>query len=576
MRQTRPRKWLRPVLKPLRPAFREVLAMSLFVNLLALAAPVFVLQVYDRVVFFAGLTTLQGLVIGMAIALLFDFVLRQARSRMLQRVALRIDVEVGRRLFDKLLALPLRALESKPSAYWQALFRDIEVVRNVFSGASAILLTDLPFAVLFVSFIFVIALPIAWLLIIVLPLFLLLAWRSAAVLGAASAEERSAGFARDALVAEMIAGRATAKALALGDSLRPAWEDRHAETIERALNRGGRADSYVNLGTMLTVFTTVLLTSVGALAIIDQRLSIGALIATNMLAGRIISPFQQLVSMWRNYATARQAIARLGDVFAADEDRRDSEIKLDRPQGDLRLENVSFRYAEDAAPVIEGVKLHIKPGGMHAVVGPNGSGKTTLLKLINGLYPPTTGRALLDGADIAQFTRKELARWIGYAPQEAFLFAGSIRDNIAKGRPEATDQEIIAAAAGAGLHQHVIELPDGYATEIGEAGMRLSGGLRQRIVIARALIGRPPILLLDETSANLDRQAEEALAKTLSTLARDHTIIVVSHSPVLLSACNNVLALDKGKVAMAGPADEVLLRLFPGRVLKPVREGGQA
>ena len=576
MRQTRPRKWLRPVLKPLRPAFREVLAMSFFVNLLALATPVFVLQVYDRVVFFAGLTTLQGLVIGMAIALLFDFVLRQARSRMLQRVALRIDVEVGRKLFDKLFALPLRELESKPSAYWQALFRDIEVVRNVFSGASAILITDLPFAVLFVSFIFVIALPIAWLLIIVLPLFLLLAWRSAAVLGAASAEERSAGFARDALVAEMIAGRATAKALALGDSLRPAWEDRHAETIERALTRGGRADSYVNLGTMLTVFTTVLLTSVGALAIIDQRLSIGALIATNMLAGRIISPFQQLVSMWRNYATARQAIARLGDVFAADEDRRDSEIELDRPQGDLRLENVSFRYAEDAAPVIEGVKLHIKPGGLHAVVGPNGSGKTTLLKLISGLYPPTTGRALLDGADIAQFTRKELARWIGYAPQEGFLFAGSIRDNIAKGRPEATDQEVIAAAGAAGLHQHVIDLPDGYATEIGEAGMRLSGGLRQRIVIARALIGRPPILLLDEPSANLDRQAEEALAKTLSTLARDHTIIVVSHSPVLLSACNNVLALDKGKVVMAGPADEVLLRLFPGRVLKPVREGGQA
>lgn len=576
MRQTRPHKWLRPVLKPLRPAFREVLAMSLFVNLLALATPVFVLQVYDRVVFFAGLTTLQGLVIGMAIALLFDFVLRQARSRMLQRVALRIDVEVGRKLFDKLFALPLRELESKPSAYWQALFRDIEVVRNVFSGASAVLLTDLPFAVLFVSFIFVIALPIAWLLIIVLPLFLLLAWRSAAVLGAASAEERSAGFARDALVAEMIAGRATAKALALGDSLRPAWEERHAETIERALTRGGRADSYVNLGTMLTVFTTVLLTSVGALAIIDQRLSIGALIATNMLAGRIISPFQQLVSMWRNYATARQAIARLGDVFAADEDRRDSEIELDRPQGDLRLENVSFRYAEDAAPVIEGVKLHIKPGGLHAVVGPNGSGKTTLLKLISGLYPPTTGRALLDGADIAQFTRKELARWIGYAPQEAFLFAGSIRDNIAKGRPEATDREIMAAAEAAGLHQPVIDLPDGYATEIGEAGMRLSGGLRQRIVIARALIGRPPILLLDEPSANLDRQAEEALAKTLSTLARDHTIIVVSHSPVLLSACDNVLALDRGKVVMAGPADEVLLRLFPGRVLKPVREGGQA
>ncbi len=291
MRKQNPRKWLKPILKPLRPAFREVLAMSLFVNLLALATPVFVLQVYDRVVFFAGLTTLQGLVIGMIIALLFDFILRQARSRMLQKVALRIDVEVGRKLFDKIVALPLRELESKSSAFWQALFRDVEVVRNTFSGASAVLMTDLPFAVVFVSFIFVIAAPIVWVLAAILPLFVILAWRSSNVMSAASAEERSAGFSRDAMIAEMIAGRATVKALALEDAMRPAWEERHAETIERALDRGGRADSYVNMGLMLSVLTTVLLTTVGALAIIDQRLSIGALIATNMLAGRIISPF---------------------------------------------------------------------------------------------------------------------------------------------------------------------------------------------------------------------------------------------------------------------------------------------
>jgi ATP-binding cassette subfamily C protein LapB len=296
----RPRRtWLDPVLKPLRPAFREAVILALFINLLALAPPVFVLQVYDRVVFYAGLSTLQGLVVGMAVALVFDFALRQARSRLLQRVALRIDVATGRLLFDKLMALPLRELEARTTAYWQTLFRDIDVVRNAYSGTTAVLLTDLPFALIFVGFVFVVAAPIAPVLLIVLPIFVLLAWRSTSALTAAAGAERQAGFGRDAFIAEAIAGRTTVKALALDAALRPDWEDHHAATIEQSVGRGGKADGYANLGVMLTLATTVLLTTVGALAIINQELSIGALIASNMLAGRIVGPFQQLAVNWR-------------------------------------------------------------------------------------------------------------------------------------------------------------------------------------------------------------------------------------------------------------------------------------
>ena len=573
MSEPNPRAWLREILKPLTPAFREVLVMALFVNILALAVPVFVLQVYDRVVFHAGLNTLQGLVIGMVAVLVFDYVLRQARARVMQTVALRIDVVVGRRLFDKLMSLPLQVLESRPAAYWQALFRDVDVVRNTVSGASALLIADLPFAVLFLGLTFVIAAPIAWVLLVILPLFLFVAWRSGNTMATANRAERESALARDGLIAEMIAGRTTIKALALDRAMRPYWEERHADNIERAAVRGAKADGYANLGATLTMLTTVALTTVGAVAIINQQLTIGALIATNMLSGRLLGPFNQLVGTWRTYAGFRQAIERLGHVFNMASERQTGEIELQRPRGEITLEDVAFSYAESAKPVVDTVSVTFPAGGVHALIGRNGSGKSTLLKLAQGLYPPSKGRVLLDGADVAQFTRTELACWIGYVPQECVLFAGTLRDNIGHRKPEATDEEIIAAATTAGVHEFIIDLPDGYASEIGEAGQRLSAGQRQRIAIARALVGDPPVLLLDEPSSNLDRQAEQELRNTLAAIGKDRTVVVVTHSPILLSVCKDLVALDRGRIALAGPADEILPRLWGGARVAP--HGGQ-
>ncbi|MDJ0950577.1 MAG: ATP-binding cassette domain-containing protein [Alphaproteobacteria bacterium] len=564
-----PNAWLKEIVRGLRPAFREVAAISLFVNLLALSVPVFVLQVYDRVVFFQGLATLKGLAIGMAFAITFDFLLRQARSRLLQRVALRMDVLVGQILFDKLVSVPLRVLETRPMAYWQALFRDVDTVRNVFSGATAILLFDIPFAIIFVSFVFIIALPIAWVLLALIPVFVLVAWRSATVLGKAQENERQATFNRDGFIAEVIAGRATVKALALDRALRPAWEDRHAGTIQRAMHRGGRADSYLNLGISLAVFTTVIITVVGALAIIDQRLSIGALIATNMLSMRIVQPFQQLVGTWRAYAQARHAIGRLSEAFRHPEDRRESAVQLEKPKGELVLDNVSFRYGPDLAPAVDGIRLKLPARGLHAIVGRNGSGKTTMLKLLQGLYASDQGRVLLDGADIAQFSRAELVRWIGYVPQETVLFAGTVRDNIALRQPDATDEDVIAAAKKAGVHGYILDLPDGYGAEIGEAGARLSSGIRQRIIIARALVGDPPVLMLDEPTSHLDRQSEESLAETLATLAGNHTVLLVTHSPALLRAASDIVVMEAGRITMGGPTKDILPRLFPGAGPRP-------
>jgi ATP-binding cassette subfamily C protein LapB len=427
-----------------------------------------------------------------------------------------------------------------------------------------VLLTDLPFSVLFVAIIYIIAPPVVWVLLIALPVFIIVAIISGRMMQSATKEERQSGIGRDAFLSEMLQGRSTIKALALENTIKPAWEDKHANTIERALLRGGRTDTFSNLGMALTMLTTVALVTTGALAIIDLKLTIGALIASTMLANRVIGPFNQLVGNWRNYTNCRQALKRLDTVFALAEDRTERSIRLNRPEGRLTLEGASFGYEQGRPPVIDNISMEIKPPGMLGVVGRNGCGKTTLLKMMQGLYAPSSGRVLLDGGDTSQFSRQDLASWVGYVPQECFLFTGTIRENIAITNSEASDEDIIKAATLAGVHEYVLDLPDGYATEIGEAGSRISGGQRQRIAIARALLPDPPILLLDEVSGNLDMQAEIALRDTLRELARDHTIVLVTHTPALLRACNNIMALDKGRIAMAGPTQEIFSQLFSG------------
>jgi len=554
--------WLKPIMKPLWPMYREIGIISIFINMLALAVPAFTMQIYDRVINSGNISTLQGLLIGVAFVFIFDFILRQTRSRLMQRAALNIDVTLGRRLYRKMMKLPLWLLEGRTSAYWHALFRDSDTVRNTLSGPTAVLAVDLPFAVLFIGVVYMIASPIVWVLAIILPTFVLLAWRSAGSVGAASSEERKAGFSRDTLMSEVIAGRNTVKALALERDITPVWEDKAADAIERSILRGSRADKYSNMGAGLSSFATIAMTSAGAIAIMNGEMSVGSLIAANMLSNKVLGPFSQLVGSWRAYAGFLQAINRMGEAFAMEEERTEVSIRHDRPSGRINLEHVHFQYSDDGPAIINGVRLQVEPGGVIAIVGTNGSGKTTLIKIIQGLYRPTRGRVLLDGADINQFTREEMAGWVGYVPQETFLFTGTVRDNLVKGHPDATDEALVNAAQLSGLHDLIIDFPDGYATDIGEAGARLSGGMRQRLSIARALLGNPPVLLLDEPSSNLDREGEQELMTTLENLAEKHTIIVISHSPGVLSRCRQVLVMQKGRIVRSGRPLDVLPHLL--------------
>jgi ATP-binding cassette subfamily C protein LapB len=485
----------------------ELAALSLCINVLALAVPVFVLQVYDRVVFHGGLVTLGGLVIGVVIAVAFHLVLCQARSRLVQMIALRVDITLIRRLFRHLTGLQLRQLERQTDAEWHTWLRDQEIVRDTLAGPATLLIVDLPFIVLFLLVIWLIAAPIAWLLLALVPVYLLFAAGSSWAIGRATRLEQTRARQREALIAQLISGRATIKALGLGPSLAARWETAQACTIEQSLQRGSRVDGFGNLATGLGLLTTVTMTSVGALAIVHQEMTIGGLIAANMLAARIMQPLTQLIGVWRGMSRFGDAAKRIDELLAQPIERSVTAVARDRPSGVLALDCVRFRYADGAAPVLHDVSFSLHPGGLHGIVGANGSGKTTLLKVMQGLYPPERGRVLIDGADIAQFARSDLSSWVGYVPQEVFLFGGSVRDNIAKGRAEVADPVLLAAARRADVDSFVADLPDGYDTDVGEGGRRFSSGQRQRIALARALVDDPPILLLDEPSANLDGEA---------------------------------------------------------------------
>ncbi len=553
--------WLRASILSSKAQLRGVILVSFFVNLLALSVPVFVMQVYDRVIFHGGLNTLYGLIAGIIFVLIFEYVMRQGRSRIFQAFAVRLDVIIGRKLYDKVMTLPLLTLESRPTAYWHLLFKDLEIVRNALSGPSAALAIDLPFAVIFFLIVCVIASPIAWVLVAIIPLFMVLAWRSGISMNSVSMREHDGIISRDDFMGELLSARETVKSLALQKSLKPVWEARHGELIYRSRERGQVADSHQTLAHVMMVSSTVAVTTIGALAILDQEMTIGALIAANMLGARMIMPMTQLVSQWRIFSQLRQSVTRLDTVFKLGGERLKTAVKLAVPEGTLKFEKVNFAYGNNTVDVVSGIEGVIGPKGMHALVGSNGSGKSTFLKVVRGLYSPDQGRVLIDGADISQFSQDVLAYWVGFLPQETSLFSGSIRDNIAITQPDVTDPSVIEAAKMAEAHDFILDMPDGYATMLTESGGNLSKGQRQRLALARAFLNNPPIMLLDEPTSNLDENAEKNLAANLKIASQQSTVLAVTHSEEILSVCDSILVMEKGRIVMAGPAKQVLDRL---------------
>lgn len=550
--------WLHELLLPLRPAYKQAIMMAFMINLIALGTAVYSLQVYDRVIGHAGYSSLIALSVAMVIAVCFDHVLRTGRAHLMQRLGVQIEAEVARRAFARMLTLPTLVLETRPQAYWQTVFRDIELVRSTCSGASALLLIDLPFLLLSLILLGLIAWPLLPVAVVTITAFVILAWRSGQVTRHAAETEREKLVGRDVTIAELAGARLMLKSAGANQSAYVRWEKNYVAWMSEALGRSRESDHYRDLATGMTTLNTVLTTGLGAIAILSHLMTMGALIAANILAGRMISPLVQLVGQWKQFGQFQAAKKRLDALFAQRLDRMESGLALPRPLGTFLLDATSFKYPRSEHNQLQAISGQLGPFGLHAIVGANGSGKTTLLKLLRGLYPPASGRVLLDGADIVQFSQQDLARWIGYLPQHVQLISGTVRENITLAEPGIGDELVIAAAQRACAHDFVLNLPDGYATEVGEGGSRFSGGERKRIAIAQVLLRDPPVLLMDEPTADLDHQAEQAFLVTLRELAKDHTVIVVTHSMAVLSQCNGILVLDKGQLKAAGPARQIL------------------
>ena len=553
--------WLGEVLRPLRPAYLQVILLAFAVSVIGLFAAVFSLQVYDRVVAKGGYASLVALVTGMVLAIGVEFALRQGRARLMQRMGVRIEVAIARAVYERLTRLPTLELESRPPAFWQTVFRDIELVRTTTTGATALLVIDLPFLALSLMLIGLIALPLLPVALGVMLVFVVLAWRSGRVMTGASEREKERLLSRDTLLADLAASRLHLKAVGPSDSLQVRWEQHYARWMDDSLERSRDMDQYRDIAQGLSVASTVTLTSLGALAILSQMMTMGALIATNILAGKLISPLVQLVAQWRGFGQYQAARKRLDVLFALPLDRERAPVALPRPLGALTLEALHFRYPGTPQDQVSGLSGQLGPFGLHAVVGANGSGKSTLLKLLRGLYGPTAGRVLLDDADLRQFGQRELAAAVGLLSQQPRLMAGSIRDNIVLGATQVSDERIVEATRLAGAYDFIVDLPEGFDTEVGEGGQRFSGGQRKRIAIAQTLLNNPPVLLLDEPTSDLDAVAEQAFVATLRALAQDHTIIAVTHSPVVLMHCNGIVVMDKGRMVAAGPARDILPRL---------------
>ena len=549
--------WFQELLKSTDGIRRRAVYYSCFVNLTAIAAPIFTLQVYDRVIFHAGLQTLKALVVGILLVLFFDFLMRKARANLFRAVSLRNDVLVGHKMFRHAMNLPLRELERRPTGQWIAFFNDLAAVRNRMGGPMAAQFIDVPFSLLFLLVIFFIATPISWIPVVSGVLFLILIWRADVSVAARVSKEQEQIVNRNGLLNELLHARTTVKSLSLALPSEARWAETQGSLIEESVLRGASYDHYQTLSYTMTQLTTVMMTSVGALAIVNQSMTMGALIAANMLGGRMIANLGQTLNYWRGYQTYVSSKKRLSNVFGIETEKVRSEVAQEAPQGLITFSDLTFRYEERAPLALEDASGSIGPGGFYVLVGANGSGKSTLMKLLRGLYYPEKGVVMIDERDIRQFTNQEIARWIGYMPQDCTLFSGTLHYNIVFGAERYDDKSILDATKYANCHHIITKFPNGYETVVGEGGSNISPGLRQKICLARLYLREPNMIFLDEPTNHLDQQGVTDLANSLKLLAAKRTVLVISHNPALLQQADYIIVMEEGHVRQIAPKDVI-------------------
>jgi ATP-binding cassette, subfamily B, bacterial HlyB/CyaB len=553
--------WFVPALVKYRHALRDVLIASFVIQIVALISPLFFQVVIDKVLVHHSMSTLNVLVIGLLVVSLWEVMLGGLRTWLFAHTTTRVDAELGSQLFRHLLSLPLSYFESRRVGDSVARVRELENIREFLTGNALTLVIDLLFTFVFLGVMYLYS-----------PLLTLVVGVSMIGYGIVSAiftaplrraldEKFDRGAENQSFLVEAVTGIGTLKASAVEPQAQERWERQLAAYTSTGFKVTRLANWGSSLIQIISKFTMVGILYFGAVQVIGGTMSVGALVAFNMLAGRVATPVLRLAQMWQDFQRVRVSVERLGDVLNAPSEPATSGMHATLPalKGSIEFHNVSFRYRPDLSDVLRNVTLEIAPGEVIGIVGPSGSGKSTLTKLVQRLYTPASGKIILDGHNIALLPPDWLRRQIGVVLQENLLFNRSVRENIALANPALPMQAVLSAAELAGAHEFITRLPQGYDTIIDERGANLSGGQRQRIAIARALITNPRILILDEATSALDAESEEIIQKNMRLISNGRTVIIIAHRLSAVRQANRIITIEKGEITEQGSHDQLLV-----------------
>lgn len=551
--------WFIPAIVKYRKLLSEVLMVSVFLQLFALISPLFFQVVMDKVLVHRGMSTLDVLVIGLLVVVIFESLLTGLRAYVFSHTTSRIDVELGARLFQHLLRLPLAYFQARRVGDSVARVRELENIRSFLTGNALTLVLDVVFSSLFIAVMLFYSVPLTLIVLASLPLYVLVSLLVVPILRRRLDEKFARGAENQSLLVETITGIQTVKANALEPAMARRWDNQLAAYVSASFKTqtlATWAHEAINLiGKVISAATLWY----GAKLVMGQELTVGQFVAFNMFAGRVSQPIMRMAQMWTDFQQTGISMQRLGDILnTRTEVPPTNAAQLPPVKGRITLDQVTFRYRPEAAPVLQGVSLDVRPGEVIGIVGRSGSGKSTLTKLVQRLYVPEQGRLLVDGIDISLIDAAQLRRQVGVVLQDNFLFNRSVRENIAIGDPAAPIEAIVHAARMAGAHDFVSELPEGYDTLVGEQGASLSGGQRQRIAIARALFSNPRILIFDEATSALDYESEAIIQRNMAHICKGRTVLIIAHRLSAVRSAHRIIAMDKGRIVEAGPHDELI------------------
>lgn len=551
--------WFIPAIVKYRKLLGEVLLVSFVLQIFALLTPLFFQVVMDKVLVHRGMSTLDVIAIGLLGIMIFETVLSGLRSYVFSHTASRIDVELGSKLFKHLVTLPLSYFQARRVGDSVARVRELENIRSFLTGNAVTLILDVLFSVVFIAVMFMYS---GWLTLVVvlsLPVYFIISLLITPALRARLNESFTRGAENQAFLVETVNGIDTLKSMAVEPQINRKWDNQLAGYVAASFKTQTLStianESVGFVGKLVTVGTLWL----GARLVMEGDLSVGQLIAFNMLAGRVSQPIMRLAQLWTNFQQTGVSIQRLGDILnTRTELSQATRSSLPPLKGDIEFDQIHFRYRPDGSEVLRSVSLTIEAGEVIGVVGRSGSGKSTLTRLLQRLYTPERGRVMVDGMDLALADVSSLRRQIGVVLQDNMLFARSIRENIALTDPGAPIEQVINAAKLAGAHEFILELPEGYDTVVGEHGASLSGGQRQRVAIARALMGNPRILIFDEATSALDYESERMIQQNMQAICRGRTVIIIAHRLSAVREANRIIVMDRGQVVEQGTHAELL------------------